>query len=74
MQKHKLPLPSDTFLEYLTNPDSVKKKTYEFGKINKTERGIIKDEKNNRKKRIKLLIIKKKKRFPEKIQRKSNIF
>ena len=33
-QKHKLPLPSDTFLEYLTNPDSVKKKTYEFGEIN----------------------------------------
>ena len=26
MQKHKLPLPSDAFLEYLTNPDSVKKK------------------------------------------------
>ena len=25
MQKHKLPLPSDAFLEYLTNPDSVKK-------------------------------------------------
>ena len=33
MQKHKLPLPSDTFLEHLTNPDSVKK-TYEFGEIN----------------------------------------
>ena len=26
MQKHKLSLPSDAFLEYLTNPDSVKKK------------------------------------------------
>ena len=26
MQKYKLSLPSDAFLEYLTNPDSVKKK------------------------------------------------
>ena len=34
MQKHKLPSPSDAFLEYLTNPDSVKKNYDEVGEIN----------------------------------------
>ena len=52
MQKHKLPLPSDAFLEYLTNPDSVKK-TYEVGEINSKlgqKKGSLRKTKNNRKK------------------------
>lgn len=54
MQKHKLPLPSDAFLEYLTNPDSVKKKIHdEVGEINRKlgqKKGSLSTTKNNRKK------------------------
>ena len=48
----KLPLPSGAFLEYLTNPESVKK-TYEVGEINSKlgqKKGSLKKTKNNRKK------------------------
>ena len=52
MQKHKLPLPSDAFLEYLTNPDSVKKND-EVGEINSKlgqKKGSLSTTKDNRKK------------------------
>ena len=53
MQKHKLPVPSDAFLEYLTNPDSVKKTYVEVGVINSKlgqKKGSLSPTKNNRKK------------------------